>query len=158
MKSGESQAYAMTYPIPKMYSIAYFIDAIIAVDVQEDGKWLLATCKTHLLLMPTEIEGRASGFTKSLGPEKPRPIKLHLRPEHIAMMGQHCSFTAARFNTGQNHEKSIVSRSIHLSFSSFTFLRVCTQLSSSLCLQLGTFFDHMESLESEERQLILLRD
>ena len=93
----------------KKHNVDVWEDSIIGVDVQEDGQWLLATCKTHLLLVPTVVEGRAaSGFTKSLGNDKPKPIRLHLRPEHIAMMGSHVNFTVARFNTGQREEKVIV--------------------------------------------------
>jgi hypothetical protein len=33
-----------------------FIDPIISLDSSSDGKWLLATCKTYLILLPTFYE------------------------------------------------------------------------------------------------------
>jgi hypothetical protein len=49
------------------------IDAILGVDVSEDGKWILATCETYLLLLTTEAtdeSGTTSGFSKSLASKK----------------------------------------------------------------------------------------
>ena len=48
-------------------------DPIVGIDVTEDGKYILATCKTYILVIPTEAkkEGESvSGFNKSLGSEK----------------------------------------------------------------------------------------
>ncbi|KAL2916295.1 Vacuolar import and degradation protein 27 [Polyrhizophydium stewartii] len=82
-------------------------DKIIGLDTTEDGKFLLATCQTYLLLIETEA-GETSGFTKSLGDKKPMPKRLQLRPEHAAWMGERISFTPARFNTGDSLERTIV--------------------------------------------------
>lgn len=87
---------------------------IIGVDVSADGKWVLATTKTYILLIDATIrEGKnagSSGFTKSFGKDsKPRPRILQLNPEHVAMMEGKLSFTPAKFNAGPDTpEKSIV--------------------------------------------------
>jgi hypothetical protein len=41
-----------------------------------DGKWVLATTQTYLLVIPTESKSNGSGFDKSMGKEKPIPKKL----------------------------------------------------------------------------------
>ena len=87
-----------------------FGDPILGIDVTESGKYILATCKTYLLLICTEIPGAAGqlGFSKSMGADKPTPRRLQLKPEHVAYMGSQPSFTPARFSTGQSEEKSII--------------------------------------------------
>ncbi|KAI3632005.1 hypothetical protein MIR68_009841 [Amoeboaphelidium protococcarum] len=89
-----------------------FGDNIIGVDVSEDGEYILATCKTYLLLIPAKVStdnGLVDGFSKSLGSNKPTPKRLQLRPEHIAYMNSQISFTPAKFNTEPgSKEKSIV--------------------------------------------------
>lgn len=96
-------------------------DEILGIDVSADGKWILATCKTYLLLIDATIkEGRNSGsigFTKSFGKDsKPRPKRLQISPEHVAFMQAETrkplSFTQAHFNTGiDSKEQSIVTSS-----------------------------------------------
>nr|XP_031859921.1 uncharacterized protein CI109_004528 [Kwoniella shandongensis]KAA5526993.1 hypothetical protein CI109_004528 [Kwoniella shandongensis] len=89
-------------------------DPIIGVDVSADGRWLVATCKTYLLLIDTLIgDGRykgSLGFDRSFPADsKPVPRRLQLKPEHVAYMEDAVSFTPARFNTGVNEtEKTIV--------------------------------------------------
>ncbi|WRT68459.1 uncharacterized protein IL334_005435 [Kwoniella shivajii] len=89
-------------------------DPIIGVDVSADGRWLVATCKTYLLLIDTLIgDGRykgSLGFDRSFPADsKPIPRRLQLKPEHVAYMEDAVSFTPARFNTGMNEaEKTIV--------------------------------------------------
>ncbi|WOO85774.1 Vacuolar import and degradation protein 27 [Vanrija pseudolonga] len=89
-------------------------DPIIGVDVSADGRWLVATCKTYLLLIDTLIgDGRykgSYGFDRSFPADsKPIPRRLQLKPEHLAYMEDPVSFTPARFNTGVSEaEKTIV--------------------------------------------------
>lgn len=95
-----------------------FGDAILGIDVSESGRWIVATCKTYLLLIDTQDTSSSSasssslvtGFTKSLGSKKPTPKRLQLRPEHIAYMNEEVSFTPARFSTGDSEERTIITR------------------------------------------------
>ncbi|KAK9239543.1 VID27 cytoplasmic protein-domain-containing protein [Lipomyces kononenkoae] len=96
-------------------------EAIIGLDVSADGHWILATCKTYLLLIDATIkDGKYAGqlgFQRSFGKDsKPRPKCLQLSPEHVAQMQaetkQPLSFTQGHFNTGINSkETTIVSSS-----------------------------------------------
>jgi hypothetical protein len=46
-------------------------DPVTAVDVTEDGSYLLATCKTYLLLICTELgDSNTTGFNKAMGEQK----------------------------------------------------------------------------------------
>lgn len=84
-------------------------DPIIGIDTSADGRWVLATCRTYLLLIDTlQTEGKnvgKLGFEKSFGKDsKPQPRRLALTPNHVAQF-QHetkmpLSFTTAHFNTG----------------------------------------------------------
>ncbi|KAG8900651.1 hypothetical protein FRB99_005830 [Tulasnella sp. 403] len=92
-------------------------DPIIGVDVTASGRYIVATCKTHLYVIDTMItEGRykdSLGFERSF-PANARPVpkRLQLKPEHVLYMGSEVSFTPARFNTGPDQdETSIVTSS-----------------------------------------------
>ncbi|KAI1812815.1 VID27-domain-containing protein [Poronia punctata] len=92
-------------------------EAIIGLDVSADGRWVLATCRTYLLLIDAlqksgKNEGKL-GFEKSFAADaKPQPRRLALTPEHVAQFhhetGQGVSFTPARFNTSQAGEESSI--------------------------------------------------
>lgn len=92
-------------------------EPIIGLDVSADGRWVLATCRTYLLLIDAlqktgKNEGKL-GFEKSFAADaKPQPRRLALTPEHVAQFhhetGQGVSFTPARFNTGQTSEESSI--------------------------------------------------
>ena len=84
-------------------------DPILGLDVSADGRWVLATCRTYLLLIDAQQkEGKNAGklgFEKSFGKDsKPQPRRLGLQPSHVAQFmhetGAPLSFTPARFNTG----------------------------------------------------------
>ena len=92
-------------------SLPGFGDPIIGIDVTEDGEWILATCETYLLVIPSVTPNGTSGFTKSMGKDKPIPRRLQLKREHIAQMGGKLTFTPAKFNTGPTQERSIVTSS-----------------------------------------------
>ncbi|KAF9930844.1 hypothetical protein FBU30_011211 [Linnemannia zychae] len=85
-------------------------DPIIGLDVTGNGRWVIATCKTYLLLIDVlNPENKKLGFDASFpAKSKPKAIKLHLKPEHVAAIGQGVSFTTARFNTGQNEEEKTI--------------------------------------------------
>ena len=93
-------------------------EPIIGLDVSADGHWVLATCRTYLLLIDAMQKGGKNegklGFEKSFGKDdKPRPRRLGLTPSHVAQFQhetkQPLSFTPAKFNTGvDDKETSIV--------------------------------------------------
>ncbi|KAK0517519.1 hypothetical protein JMJ35_000674 [Cladonia borealis] len=96
-------------------------EPIIGLDVSADGRWILATCRTYLMLIDAlqkdgKNEGKL-GFEKSFAKDsKPQPRRLALSPNHVAQF-QHetklpISFTPARFNTGiDDKETSIITAS-----------------------------------------------
>lgn len=96
-------------------------DPILGVDVSADGRWILATCKTYILLIDATIkdgkhEGE-TGFKRSFAKDaKPRPKRLQISPEHVAFMlaetGFGLDFTKAHFNQGPNsREQTVVTSS-----------------------------------------------
>eukprot|EP01017_Pseudomicrothorax_dubius_P030389 TRINITY_DN3792_c0_g2_i4.p1 TRINITY_DN3792_c0_g2~~TRINITY_DN3792_c0_g2_i4.p1 ORF type:complete len:762 (+),score=166.75 TRINITY_DN3792_c0_g2_i4:53-2338(+) len=83
-------------------------DVITALDASKDGKWLVATCGDHLLLIPTFVED-ANGYMKNLGKEKPLARFLKLLPCDIKRYGlTQVSFTAAHFNDGPNTKEAFI--------------------------------------------------
>lgn len=76
-------------------------DPIIGIDVTANGRYVVATTKTYLLLIDTLIgEGRYAGslgFDRSFpANSKPIPRRLQLRAEHVAYMQHSVSFSPAR--------------------------------------------------------------
>ncbi|KAF2834832.1 VID27-domain-containing protein [Patellaria atrata CBS 101060] len=92
-------------------------DPIIGLDVSADGRWVLATTRTYLLLIDAlqqsgKNEGKL-GFEKAFAKDsKPQPRRLALTPAHVAQF-QHetkapISFTPARFNTGVDSSETTI--------------------------------------------------
>jgi hypothetical protein len=92
-------------------------DPIIGMDVSADGRWVLATTRTYLLLIDALQKGGKNdgklGFEKAFAKdEKPQPRRLALTPQHVAQF-QHetkapISFTTARFNTGMEESETTI--------------------------------------------------
>ncbi|GAB7365791.1 hypothetical protein MBLNU230_g7124t1 [Neophaeotheca triangularis] len=92
-------------------------DPIIGLDVSADGRWVLATTRTYLLLIDNlQKDGKNSGklgFEKAFAKDaKPQPRRLALTPSHVAQF-QHetkapLSFTPARFNTGEGKDETTI--------------------------------------------------
>jgi len=55
-----------------------FGDPVRQLDVTKDGAWVLGTCDTYLMLIPTALSEDSNGFTHRMGKEKPLPLKLVL--------------------------------------------------------------------------------
>jgi len=92
-------------------------EPIIGLDVSADGRWILATCRTYLLLIDAlQKEGKNEGklgFERSFPKDsKPQPRRLALQPAHVAQFQhetkQPLSFTPARFNTGIDTEETSI--------------------------------------------------
>ena len=76
-------------------------DPITGIDTSADGRWIVATTKTYLLLVDVLIgQGKYAGslgFDRSFPADaKPMPKRLQLRSEHVAYMNHNISFTPAR--------------------------------------------------------------
>jgi hypothetical protein len=76
-------------------------DPILGIDVTANGRYIVATTVTYLLLIDTLIgEGKYQGqlgFDRSFPAKaKPQPKRLQLKPQHVAYMGNKISFTPAR--------------------------------------------------------------
>ncbi|EMC95758.1 hypothetical protein BAUCODRAFT_70801 [Baudoinia panamericana UAMH 10762] len=92
-------------------------DPIIGVDVSADGRWILATTRTYILLIDAlQKEGKNEGklgFEKAFAKDsKPQPRRLALTPNHVAQFQhetkQPLSFTPARFNTGEGNKETTI--------------------------------------------------
>ncbi|EFA76142.1 WD40-like domain-containing protein [Heterostelium album PN500] len=88
-------------------------DPIIGIDTTQDGKWVVATCKQYLLIVPAETKEGLNGFEDRLGAKKPTPKRLLLKPNDLKRLGGRVSFTPAKFNIapGDQSETSIVTSS-----------------------------------------------
>ena len=100
-EKGDIRLYDTVGKIAKT-ALAPLGDPITGVDVSADGRWIVATTKTYLLLVDVLIgQGKYAGsfgFDRSFPADaKPVPRRLQLRPEHVAYMNQNISFTPARF-------------------------------------------------------------
>ncbi|ORY00615.1 VID27 cytoplasmic protein-domain-containing protein [Clohesyomyces aquaticus] len=92
-------------------------DPIIGMDVSADGRWVLGTTRTYLLLIDALQKGGKNdgklGFEKAFAKDdKPQPRRLALTPSHVAQF-QHetkapMSFTPARFNTGMDDTETTI--------------------------------------------------
>ncbi|KAJ7638872.1 VID27 cytoplasmic protein-domain-containing protein [Roridomyces roridus] len=88
-------------------------DPITGIDVTADGRYVVATTKTYLLLIDTLIgEGRYAGslgFDRSFpAAAKPIPRRLQLRNEHISYMNHDISFSPARFNQSETDAENAI--------------------------------------------------
>jgi len=79
-------------------------DEIIAIDVTNDGRYLVATTKTYLLFVDVKDMFEYSSSKRV----KPVPRKLQLRPQDVVNMKEEISFTPARFDIGEGLERSII--------------------------------------------------
>ncbi|KAI0304103.1 VID27 cytoplasmic protein-domain-containing protein [Russula brevipes] len=89
-------------------------DPIIGIDVSADGRWIVATTRTYLLLVDVLIgQGKYSGslgFDRSFPADaKPIPKRLQLRPEHVAYMNHNiASLLPGSFNVGEGQEENAI--------------------------------------------------
>ncbi|KAL0482282.1 vacuolar import and degradation protein 27 [Acrasis kona] len=84
-------------------------DAIKSIDVTADGKHLVATCRSYLLVVKTVMpdgDGK-TGFSVPMGNQKPAPRRLQLSTADVQRTGV-VDFGGAKFNTGCDGEVWIV--------------------------------------------------
>ncbi|KAN0018486.1 hypothetical protein ACTFIU_011104 [Dictyostelium citrinum] len=73
-------------------------DPIVGIDVTKDGKWIVATCKQYIMVIPASLKDGSNGFEDRLGARRPSPKRLILKPQDIKRMGGVINFTPAKFN------------------------------------------------------------
>ncbi|KAF9534268.1 VID27 cytoplasmic protein [Crepidotus variabilis] len=88
-------------------------DPILGIDVTANGRYIVATTDTYLLLIDTLIgDGKYQGqlgFDRSFPANaKPQPKRLQLKPQHVAYMGNKIAFSPARFNQGEGQEENAI--------------------------------------------------
>lgn len=83
-------------------------EAVISVEVTEDGKWVLGTTASYLLLL--QVWGPSgTGFQHRLGQNKRKPQKLTLLPTDLAKYQlSGLNFTPATFNRGGSEAESLI--------------------------------------------------
>jgi len=98
-------------------------DQITAIDVTRDGKWVLATCRDYLIVIPTIATAKQTGFESPFGRKKPAPFRLSLLPKDVAKVGQ-VNFTAAKFNYAYDGTESKICTSTGRWLISWNFKQV----------------------------------
>lgn len=119
-------------------------EAILGLDVSKDGRLILATCKTYLLLIDVQQhEGKNEGklgFEKAFAKDsKPKPRRLTISPEHVAQMQSETkkplSFTPAKFNTGLNMEETKIITSTGPFMVTWNLRGIMTGRSNPYCIK-----------------------
>jgi len=83
-------------------------NAIKALEVSEDGRWILATCNEYIMVIPTAVPStERTGFEgRGMGKLKPHPYVLRLKYADIQKFKlRKVEFTAAHFDHGHNVEE-----------------------------------------------------
>ena len=106
-KKGEIKLFKQVGQIAKT-SFPGLGEAVTSVDVTDDGKWVLGTTPSYLLLL--QVWGASgNGFQQRLGKSKRTPLKLTLQPTDMAkyqLTG--LNFTPATFNRGGSEAESLI--------------------------------------------------
>lgn len=79
-------------------------DPVIHLDTTKDGKWVLATFRRYLRLIPTETEDEASLFEKKVAfNDRPTPIKLDITLDDLQRFGiRDFTFLPAKFDESKD--------------------------------------------------------
>ncbi|KAF0982400.1 hypothetical protein FDP41_011330 [Naegleria fowleri] len=98
-----------THPKTAKTLLPGFGDPIIGIDVTANGEWVVATCKSYLMVIKTTMpDSDTTGFTERMGKKKPIPRIIQLLPEDVKTVGGKVAFKPAKFNTGCDGELWIV--------------------------------------------------
>lgn len=81
-----------------------FGDEIKHLDVTSDGRYIIYTCKSYLMLLTVPED-----YKQSVGKDKPIPKRLQLRPEHLMYINEEVNFTPAKFSTDEAEDSIITS-------------------------------------------------
>lgn len=77
-----------------------FGDEILGIDSNNAGSLIVCTCKSYILLFKTP-----SNYSEKMGSDKPTPIRLQLKPQHLHAIDEGISFSPAKFD---QDEKMII--------------------------------------------------
>merc|ERR1712228_115787 len=80
-------------------------NGIFALEISDDGQWILATCIDYILVIPTQVPGtERTGFEgRGMGKLKPHPYVLRLKHSDIQKYKlRKIEFTPAHFDQGAN--------------------------------------------------------
>merc|ERR1719445_137929 len=80
-------------------------NAVKAIQVSGDGRWILATCSDYICVIPTSVPSTdRTGFEgRGMGKLKPHPYILRLKPADIQKYKlRKVEFTKAQFDQGDN--------------------------------------------------------
>jgi WD40 repeat protein len=81
---------------------------ILHLDTSKDGKFLLATCKSHVLLIPTFQDNKSGFDTTFRKDDKPRPVILKITPAALAKHGiKDVAYSYAMFDNKSSKESYI---------------------------------------------------
>eukprot|EP00866_Antonospora_locustae_P001906 jgi/Antlo1/1906/2389 len=81
-----------------------FGDEIKGIDITTNGKYVICTCKSYLMLLSVNED-----YGVPLGKAKPVPKRLQLKPEHLAFINEEVNFTPAKFSTDLFEEQVVTS-------------------------------------------------
>lgn len=75
-----------------------FGDPILGIDTSKNGKLVLCTCKSYILVHEVN-----DNYKTALGKEKKTPKRLQLKPQHLALIKSDISFTTAKFDQSDRY-------------------------------------------------------
>ena len=83
------------------------------IDCSVDGKYILATCDNHIMVINTENEYNKNGFEACLGRIKVKPLILKLSSDDLIRYNiENESFTPAKFNNNTNSKEMMIISSL----------------------------------------------
>lgn len=83
-------------------------EAILHLDSSKDGMFLLATCRSHIMLIPTLQDGKSGFDTTFRKDNKPKPIILKVNPKALSKNGiKELNYTYAIFDN-KNHKETVI--------------------------------------------------
>jgi len=87
-------------------------EPIIHIDTSKDAAFILATCRSHIMLIPTFQDGKSGFSTTFRKDNKPRPIILKVNPKALAKNGiQNLNYSYAIFDNKSQKETLIAANS-----------------------------------------------
>ena len=87
-------------------------EAILHLDTSKDGNFILATCRSHIMLIPTLQDGKSGFGTTFRKDNKPKPIILKVNPRTLMKHNiKELNYAYAMFDNKAQRETVIVANS-----------------------------------------------